>query len=207
MTQGPDAVRLDESLRGVFQTLLRTLVGVGWEPCRRAAGPPEDTAMCVLGMVTTPGEFTPARRRSGARLEIDCVNDLESLEEARQVAVGGNGPGPLSAMYVPEVVAIPGVKIYVGRVEGEPVTTAIGWTANAATGIFQVATAPASRGRGYGAAVTSRAVLDGFAAGADLAWLQASGPGERLYRSLGFRQVETPESCGKSVIPLPRMAR
>ena len=77
-----------------------------------------------------------------------------------------------------------------GRVEDRPVTTAMGWTANGATGILQVATAPADRRRGYGAAVTSRAILDGFAAGADLAWLQTSGSGERLYRNLGFRQVE-----------------
>ena len=76
-----------------------------------------------------------------------------------------------------------------GRVEDRPVTTAMGWTANAATGIFQVATPPAHRRRGYGGAVTSRAVLDGFAAGADLAWLQSSRVGERLYRKLGFRQV------------------
>ena len=125
------------------------------------------------------------------------MKDLESLEEARQVAVASIGPGPLSGMYVPQVVAIPGVRIYVGRVDGEPVTTAIGWTASAATGIFQVATAPTYRGRGYGGAVTSRAVLDGFAAGADLVWLQASSLGERLYRDLGFRQVATslPFSC------------
>src|SRR2546421_320295 len=67
--------------------------------------------------------------------------------------------------------------------------TGMGWTANAATGIFQVATPPAHRRCGYGGAVTSRAVLDGFAAGADLAWLQSSRVGERLYRKLGFRQV------------------
>ena len=77
-----------------------------------------------------------------------------------------------------------------GRVEDRPVTTVTGWTANGATGILQVAAVPAYRRRGYGGAVTSRAILDGFAAGADLAWLQTSGSGARLYRNLGFRQVE-----------------
>jgi crotonobetainyl-CoA:carnitine CoA-transferase CaiB-like acyl-CoA transferase len=117
------------------------------------------------------------------------VKNLEALEDARQVAIAGNGAGPLPAIYEPEVAAIPGVRIYVGRVEDRPVTTAMGWTANAATGIFQVATPLAHRRRGYGGAVTSRAVLDGFAAGADLAWLQPSRSAERLYRQLGFRQV------------------
>jgi crotonobetainyl-CoA:carnitine CoA-transferase CaiB-like acyl-CoA transferase len=105
------------------------------------------------------------------------------------VAIAGDGDGLLPALYEPVVAAIPGVRIYVGRLEDRPVTTAMGWTANGATGIFQVATAPVDRRRGYGGAVTSRAVLDGFAAGADLAWLQSSRSGERLYRKLGFRQV------------------
>jgi hypothetical protein len=140
-------------------------------------------------MVTTPGEFVPAVAPSGPRFEIDWVKDLEALEEARQVAIAGDGTGPLPALYEPPVAAIPGVRIYVGRAEGRPVTTAMGWTANAATGIFQVATPPADRRRGYGGAVTSRAVLDGFATGADLAWLQPNPSGERLYRKLGFRPV------------------
>jgi ribosomal protein S18 acetylase RimI-like enzyme len=144
-------------------------------------------------MVTTPGEFVPAvpptRTGPGNGFEIAWAQDAGTLEEAREVAAAGSGPGPLLAMYEPRVVAIPGLRIYVGRVGGRPVTTAIGWTASAATGIFQVATAPACRGRGYGGAVTSRAVLDGFAAGADLAWLQASRLGERLYEGLGFRRV------------------
>jgi N-acetylglutamate synthase len=50
---------------------------------------------------------------------------------------------------------------------------------------------PEHRGRGYGRAVTAKAVADGFEAGADLAWLQASQLGQPVYRAMGFRQVET----------------
>ena len=58
-------------------------------------------------------------------------------------------------------------------------------------GIFNIATRPAYRGRGYGRAVTSRIVADGIARGADLAYLQSSPDGYPLYESMGFRTVET----------------
>ena len=179
-------LRLSQGLGEVVEALFAAFGVRGLALSPATEGPPEDA---VLGMVTTPNEFIPAAPPSGARLEIHAVQDLGGLEAARQVAIAGNGAGPLSAVYVPEVAAIPGVRIYVGRLEDRPVTTAMGWTANGATGILQVATPPAHRRRGYGGAVTSRAVLDGFATGADLAWLQTSGSGERLYRKLGFRQV------------------
>jgi ribosomal protein S18 acetylase RimI-like enzyme len=191
--QDREAARLHDGLEDAFGSLFRAFVGRSLDPglgfvlverhvgLTREGRPP--------GMVTTADEFVPAVAPSGPRLEIDRVKDLEALEDARQVAVAGNGAGPLPAIHEPEVAAIPGVRIYVGRVEDRSVTTAMGWTANAATGIFQVATPPAHRRRGYGGAVTSRAVLDGFAAGADLAWLQPSRSAERLYRKLGFRQV------------------
>jgi FR47-like protein len=191
--QDREATRLQHGLEDAFRSLLEAFTGRPVGPNlgvlleQRHLGLSQEGR--VTGMVTTPGEFVPAVAPSEPRLEIERVKDLESLEDARQVAIAGDGTGPLLALYEPVVAAIPGVRIYVGRVEGRPVTTATGWTANVATGIFQVTTPPADRRRGYGGAVTSRAVLDGFAAGADLAWLQSSRSGERLYRKLGFRQV------------------
>ena len=189
--QDREAARLQHGLEDTFRSLFEAFVGRSPGPNPFLLGerhPGLSQEGRPAGMVTTPGEFVPAAA-SDPRLEIDRVKDLESLEHARQVAIAGDGTGPLLALYEPLVAAIPGVRIYVGRVEGRPVTTATGWTANVATGIFQVTTAPADRRRGYGGAVTSRAVLDGFATGADLAWLQPSRSGERLYRKLGFRQV------------------
>jgi ribosomal protein S18 acetylase RimI-like enzyme len=139
-------------------------------------------------MVTTPGELLPWAVEG---LDIDWVKDADGLDDGRRVAVAGFGHRSLSALYVPEVAEIPGVKIYVGRVGGEPVTTALAWTADGATGIFQVATEPSFRGCGYGGAVTSRAVMDGFASGADLAWLQSCLGAEALYQELGFRKIDT----------------
>jgi GNAT superfamily N-acetyltransferase len=167
-----EAARLRDGLNGAFEALQLALVG------RTATA--QEWFGDHPGLVTTPDEFLPSPVPED--LEIS-----ENLADAREVAEAVFGAGPLSGLYVPAVVAIPGVRIYAGRFGNDPVTTAIGWTAARATGIFQVATLPAHRGRGYGGAVTGRAVVDGFAAGADLAWLQTGGMGENLYRSLGFR--------------------
>lgn len=51
--------------------------------------------------------------------------------------------------------------------------------------------AAGASGHGYGPALTAQAARDGFAAGAELAWLQSSAMGHSVYRRLGFRDVET----------------
>jgi len=63
---------------------------------------------------------------------------------------------------------------YVGRADGAIVSTAVGVTLDGATGVFNVATLPAHRGRGYGTALTARAVRDGFEAGSTFGFLQSS---------------------------------
>jgi hypothetical protein len=90
----------------------------------------------------------------------------------------------------PVVLNMDGVRAYVGEVDGEIVTTALGMTRAGNVGIFNVATPPEHRRHGYGAAVTARAAADGFAAGASWAWLQSSTAGYRVYEALGFRTLE-----------------
>lgn len=70
---------------------------------------------------------------------------------------------------------------YIGRVEDPIVSTAVGVTVDGATGVFNVATPPEHRGHGYGAALTSRVVRDGFEAGSRLAYLQSSEIGDGVY--------------------------
>jgi N-acetylglutamate synthase len=84
----------------------------------------------------------------------------------------------------------PGVCAYVGEIDGVPVATSLGATLGEAVMVFNVVTDPGHRRRGYGAAVTARAVLDGFAAGAEWAMLQSSEMGFKVYEQLGFELVE-----------------
>ena len=88
-------------------------------------------------------------------------------------------------------LALPGARVYVGEVAGEPVTTALAVTVGDAVAVFNVATPPEHRGRGYGAAITGRILNDALAAGAGWAWLQATPDGAGIYERLGFRTVES----------------
>jgi len=89
------------------------------------------------------------------------------------------------------LLRLPGVRCYLGEAGGQTVTTGVGVTLGDFTGVFNIATPPAHRRRGHGAAVTARAVADGLAAGAKWAWLQSSPPGYATYTRLGFETVET----------------
>jgi predicted GNAT family acetyltransferase len=75
-------------------------------------------------------------------------------------------------------------------VDGVPVTTALSSAFGDYVGIFNVATPSRHRRRGYGAAITARAVLDGFEGGASFAYLQASAIGLKVYEQLGFQTLE-----------------
>ncbi|MGZ4359800.1 MAG: GNAT family N-acetyltransferase [Gaiellaceae bacterium] len=142
------------------------------------------------GMVASADDL---RVPASPGLEITRVADAAGLGEVQAVAEAGFevSSGLFATFYTPAVAAARGLSIYVARVDGEPVSTAISLLLREALGIFNVGTPPEHRRRGYGAAVTARAVREGVEAGASFAWLQSSQPGESVYRRIGFRQVET----------------
>jgi ribosomal protein S18 acetylase RimI-like enzyme len=83
------------------------------------------------------------------------------------------------------------VRCYVGELAGQPVTTGLTITTGAFTGIINITTDPRYRGRGFGTAITARAVTDGLAAGASWCWLQSSAQGYPIYKSYGFQLIES----------------
>jgi ribosomal protein S18 acetylase RimI-like enzyme len=141
------------------------------------------------GMTATPDELAGVEVPG---LEIVRVEDEKGLIDAAQVAGAGfEAPNDLlQPLYAPEVLGLDGLAVYLGRVEGETVTTGIGYQTGRDVAIFSVATPPQHRRHGYGAAVTAHAARAGFENGADMAWLQTSELGESVYRGLGFRHVE-----------------
>jgi N-acetylglutamate synthase len=139
------------------------------------------------GMVATVGDLVdPA-----SELEIVRAATADGFAQALALAADGFGlPADLLApLYMLEVTGLDGFEVYLGRVEGRDVTTAVSYVVDEDVGIFNVATPSEYRGRGYAAAITGQAVREGFAAGADLAYLQSSAIGESVYRRLGFREV------------------
>ena len=79
--------------------------------------------------------------------------------------------------------------VYVGYTDGEPVTSGVGFRTGDTIGVYNIATIPSARKRGYGAAMTARIAADGAAAGCDVAILQASEMGRTVYERLGYRTV------------------
>jgi hypothetical protein len=140
-------------------------------------------------MATTPSELDPV---DVSELEVLRVETSDGLAQALAIAAAGfDAPADLLApIYMLEVASLDGIGVYLGRVDGRDVTTAMHFVLGDAVGIFNVATPEEHRGHGYGAAITTQAVREGFAAGASFAFLQSTAMGEAVYRRLGFREVE-----------------
>jgi predicted GNAT family acetyltransferase len=138
-------------------------------------------------MVLQPEELVEP---AGDAVEIDLVTatEVDAVNEILATCFGA--PKELFDRFCGACVAIDEATLYVGRVDDGIVATALGITVDEVTGVFNVATEPEHRGRGYGAALTARVLRDGFGKGAKQAFLQSSDIGHGVYRRLGFRDVE-----------------
>lgn len=137
-----------------------------------------------------PGQLDAAQAVSG--LTIRELSPGEAQLHARVGAAGFEAPVEMFLqLMTPAMLALPGARCYLGEAGGQPVTTGFGVTIGSYVAIFNIATPPAHRRHGYGAAVTARAVADGLNAGAKWSWLQASEVGKPVYERLGFHTVET----------------
>ena len=125
-------------------------------------------------------------------LVIEVLDPEQAVVHAKLAAAGFQAPvDAFLELMTPAVIGRPGVRTYVGKVAGEPVVTGAGVCLENHVGIFNVATLPAHRRRGYGAAITRRAVRDGLDRGARWAWLQSSPDGYTVYEKLGFTTLES----------------
>jgi ribosomal protein S18 acetylase RimI-like enzyme len=185
-----------------IETALHELEGTGLPlgvTTRRDRTPAAEDAARSLGY-TQEGRI-PGMIATEREVQSSAVPDLQVLRVetadgfAQSLAIAAAGfeiPAEILApLYALEVTGLDGLNVYLARVGGQDVTTAINVVAGDAVGIYNVATPPEHRGRGYGGAITEHAARDGFAAGAEFAYLQSSSLGESVYRRLGFREVET----------------
>jgi ribosomal protein S18 acetylase RimI-like enzyme len=186
----------------LVEDLLGQLAATGLPHCLQTR---PGAAAQLTGLAAARG-LTPARpiplmvledpEALGAELPADglVIRELAPAEahvHAGVAAAGFEAPvEPFLQLMTPSVLAAPGVRCYLGEVDGEPVSTGLGVTIGSYVAIFNVATPPAHRGRGFAAALTARAVTDGLARGARWSWLQSSEAGYRVYERLGFRTVE-----------------
>jgi GNAT superfamily N-acetyltransferase len=142
-----------------------------------------------LMVIEDPGQLDAAQEVGG--LVIRELLPEEAPLHARVAAAGFEVPAEMFLQLMTStVLAMPGVRCYMGEAGGQPVTTGLGVTLGSNVAIFNIATPPEHRRRGYGAAVTARAVADGLAWGAQWSWLQSSVGGHKVYERLGFRTIE-----------------
>jgi GNAT superfamily N-acetyltransferase len=125
-------------------------------------------------------------------LAVTVLEPERAAVHAELAAVGFDAPADaFLQLTTPSVLRRPGVCAYIGEIDGKAVATGVGVRLAEHVGIFNVATLPAHRRRGYGAAITARAVRDGLDQGAKWAWLQSTTDGYRVYEQLGFRTLES----------------
>jgi len=177
---------VDLGLPGSVQVRLRATPAVADEA--RRLGLTEEHPLPALAVQPDELKAAPARD-----LAVGPVDDEDGLLDAMATATAAfeTPPDFFEPLYSADAAALEALTYYVGRVDGAAVSTAAGFTVDGTVGIFNVATAPEHRGRGYGAAVTAAAAREAFANGADLAWLQSSAMGLSVYRGIGFRDVES----------------
>jgi len=124
-------------------------------------------------------------------LEIGLVDDLEGLDAHRDLMTRAfEMPRDVAEqLLVEEMVDDPGFAIVIGRVGGEPVSTAVLSVTGSTAGVYNVATPPEHQRRGYGRVLTRAAVDEGLRRGCDHAILQASTAGQPVYEAMGFVHV------------------
>ena len=178
--KGPFVVRLRQ---GMDDRHIPTLIRAGLAPAGEETSTP--------GMVGFPIDHDAIGRHAAPGLDIRRVTDAAGIDVHRRIVTMGFGSDPAVALGTacPDLLDRPGCVVYVGYADGDPVVSGLGWRTGRTIGVYSIATVPSARRRGYGAAMTARAVEDGVVEGCDVAALQASEMGRPNYERLGFRTV------------------
>lgn len=125
-------------------------------------------------------------------LEVRLVGTLASLNDFR--AIGSTcfhvPIAWFSEVFDERVASRQAFRCFVGYLDQVPVATAASVRSGDALGIYNVATAPAFRRRGYGEAITRYAIEAGLGdPGARRIVLQSTSQGQGIYDRMGFRAV------------------
>jgi GNAT superfamily N-acetyltransferase len=140
------------------------------------------------GMAATVSTLAPATPPPGVEIStLSLDDDLEELWDM-QATVFGMRSDVVRAYLAPSLLRVPGIACFVARLDGRAVSSSLAIEIDESVGVFGVATLPDARGRGVGTAITAAAV-DWARDRADLAWLQASEDGRRVYERIGFEVV------------------
>jgi GNAT superfamily N-acetyltransferase len=146
----------------------------------------------------TPGmaldlDILSAEHRLPPGLEIAVVEDDAALGVWMDVFTQGypippEMKAPFHALMADLGLGLP-MRNYLGTLDGLPVATSNLYLGAGVAGVMFVATLPAARGRGIGAALTLAPLYDAHRLGYHAAILQSSEIGYPIYRRLGFQHL------------------
>ena len=145
------------------------------------------------GMAVSLEGWTPPPVPEG--LVVEPTLDVASFRRAMEVMFAGfEMPADLLVPFEERFRGFcvgPGAiqRTFLATAEGMPVATSLGMVVDDVVGIYNVATAPDARRRGFGGAITAAAMAYGRELGARWAILESSPMGVSVYERLGFRQV------------------
>ena len=199
-----DPATADERIEAVLGTFRRAAIDMSWmvgptsTPTDllarlEAHGLVLDATEPVLGM-TLDGWVS---RPPADGIELEWVTDRAAFDVASRVMFAGFGmPDSIFDAFADRfsmTVLGPGgyQRVVLARIDGQPVSTALGVVIDGVLGIYNVATMPDQQRRGGGTAVTRAVIDDGIARGAVGAMLQSSDAGRPVYERIGFHQVGT----------------
>jgi GNAT superfamily N-acetyltransferase len=134
----------------------------------------------------------PAETPGPAGLTIRRVTDAAAMRTWNRVFIAGYGlPPDWEANCLEMMLASLKTSIicYLATVNGEPVATSFMFPYAGVAGIYSVATLPAWRGQGLGAAMTLQPLREARALGYQAGILQSSNMGFPVYQRLGFKEL------------------
>ena len=142
----------------------------------------DDLAALDRSAVGARGPSALTVRRVGAPSEWDDYFDV-------LCAGFGVEPRDVAPLLVPEMYDTAWTAAFLGFDGSEPVATSLAFVAGTTGGVYNVATRPGHRRRGYGEAMTWAAAMWGLDHGAEVSVLQASQMGRPIYERMGYRCV------------------
>ena len=167
-----------------FVMRIRVGFGMATQAAMRELG--LGTAERLPGMVLNPVAEIPERP---ADLKITDW-DAASLPVYREIIAASFGMplGVANYLLTPGLIKSP-LRGFIGYVDGTPVATSALLASDGVAGVYNVATLPDYRGRGFGEALTWHAVRAGVEEGCVIGSLQASAMGRPVYERMGFREI------------------
>ena len=184
-----DAVALGREREDPFVVSLRDGIDDRFKPLMADLGLVADDDAVTQAMAMHPLTNSTPFPGPTPGFDIQRVTNGAGLDDHRLAVTAGFAADPAVAQAMMDVPLLerPECAVYVGYFEGQPVTTGLGWWTGRSIGVYNIATVPAARRHGFGAAMTARVVADGATEGCDVAVLQASSMGRPIYERLGFR--------------------